>query len=109
MEFRLRPLGFMEVFEKKKLHETQGSQSKFHELNIYIYMCVCVCVCVCDLKFNRLEVTLFLDDILEFICSFTVKWFRVAPSPTPWCSSYRKGSLRVTLDYGRQLFTYLSI
>ena len=26
----------------------------------------------------------------------------VAPSPTPWCSSYRKGSLRVTLDCGRQ-------
>ena len=28
----------------------------------------------------------------------------IAPSPTPWCSSYRKGSLRVTLDYGRQLY-----
>ena len=28
----------------------------------------------------------------------------VAPSPTPWCSSSRKGSLRVTLDYGRQLY-----
>ena len=28
----------------------------------------------------------------------------VAPSPTHWCSSYRKGSLRATLDYGRQLF-----
>ena len=27
----------------------------------------------------------------------------VAPSPTHWCSSYRKGSFRVTLDYGRQL------
>ena len=27
----------------------------------------------------------------------------VAPSPTSWCSSYRKGSLRVTLDDGRQL------
>ena len=27
----------------------------------------------------------------------------VAPSPTPWCSSYWKGSLQVTLDYGRQL------
>ena len=26
----------------------------------------------------------------------------VAPSPTSWCTSYRKGSLRVTLDYGRQ-------
>ena len=33
----------------------------------------------------------------------------VAPSPTLWCSSYRKGSLQVTLDYGRQLYllTYL--
>ena len=28
----------------------------------------------------------------------------VAPSPTHRCSSYRKGSLRVTLDYGRQLY-----
>ena len=28
----------------------------------------------------------------------------VAPSPTHWCSSYRKGSLRVTLDYGRKLY-----
>ena len=27
----------------------------------------------------------------------------VAPSPTHRCSSYQKGSLRVTLDYGRQL------
>ena len=35
-------------------------------------------------------------------------WEGVAPSPTPWCSSYRKGSLRVTLDYGRQLLlTYM--
>ena len=37
-----------------------------------------------------------------------VKWSNsgkgVAPSPTPWCSSYRKGSIRVTLDYGRQLY-----
>ena len=33
----------------------------------------------------------------------------VAPSPTPWCSSYRKGSLRVTLDYGRQLYNLLII
>ena len=33
----------------------------------------------------------------------------VAPSPTPWCSSYRKGSLRVTLDYGRQLIMFLVV
>ena len=32
----------------------------------------------------------------------------VAPSPTSWCSSYRKGSLRVTLDYGRQLYFYFT-
>ena len=29
---------------------------------------------------------------------------RRALSPTSWCSSYRKGSLRVTLDYGPQLY-----
>ena len=33
----------------------------------------------------------------------------VAPSPTPWCSSYRKGSLRVTLDYGSQLYLLIYI
>ena len=33
----------------------------------------------------------------------------VAPSSTPWCSSYRKGSLRVTLDYGRQLYLLFTI
>ena len=33
----------------------------------------------------------------------------VAPSPTHWCSSYRKGSLRVTLDYGCQLYLLIYI
>ena len=37
-----------------------------------------------------------------------VKWSNpgkgVVPSPTPLWSSYRKGSLRVTLDYGRQIY-----
>ena len=41
-----------------------------------------------------------------------VKWSNpgkgVVPFPTTWCISYRKGSLQVTLDYGRLLyFTYL--
>ena len=39
-----------------------------------------------------------------------VKWSNpgkeIAPSSTPWCSSYRKGNLQVTLDYGCQLFLY---
>ena len=30
----------------------------------------------------------------------------VAPSSIPWCRSYRKESLRVTLDYGRQLYFF---
>ena len=33
----------------------------------------------------------------------------VAPSPTHWCSSYQKGSLQATLDYGRQLYFYFYI
>ena len=40
-----------------------------------------------------------------------VKWSNpgkeVAPSPTPWCSSYWKWSLLVTLNYGCQLTTGL--
>ena len=40
-----------------------------------------------------------------------VKWSNpgkgVETSLTPWCSSNRKGSLRVTLDYGRQLYFLL--
>ena len=40
-----------------------------------------------------------------------VKWSNsgkgVEPSPTPWCSSYWKGSLLVPLDYGRQLYLLL--
>ena len=28
----------------------------------------------------------------------------VAPSPTPRCRNYSKGSLQVALDYGRQIY-----
>ena len=42
-----------------------------------------------------------------------IKWSNpgkgVTPSPTPWFRSYRKGGLRVTLDYGRQLYFFLYI
>ena len=43
-----------------------------------------------------------------------VKWInpgkRVATSLTPWCSSCRKWSLRVALDYSHQLhFTYICV
>ena len=41
-----------------------------------------------------------------------VKWSNpgkgVAPSPISRCSSYRKGSFRVALDYGRQLYLLLT-
>ena len=38
-------------------------------------------------------------------CSNPGKW--VTPSPTPWCDSYWKKSLWVTLDYSCQLYFYL--
>ena len=42
-----------------------------------------------------------------------VKWNnpgkRVAPSPKPWCRSYWKGSLLVTIDSAHQLKKYLNI
>ena len=42
-----------------------------------------------------------------------VKWVNpgkgVALSPKPWCSSYQKGSLSVTLDYSHQLYLYIYI
>ena len=42
-----------------------------------------------------------------------VKWSNpgkgVAPSPTPWCSSYWKGSLLVALNYGHQLYFTIHI
>ena len=43
-----------------------------------------------------------------------VKWVNpgkgVAPSLTPWCSSYRKGSLRDAFQYARQLiYIYIYI
>ena len=42
-----------------------------------------------------------------------VKWSNpgkgVAPSHTLWCNSYRKGSLRITLDYGHQLYFLLIV
>ena len=44
-------------------------------------------------------------------CRSLVKWCNlgegVAPSPTPWCCSYRKGNLWVPLDRSRQLYFYL--
>ena len=44
--------------------------------------------------------------VSEYVCAglSVILNIYAAPSPTPRCSSYRKGSLRVTLDYGRQLY-----
>ena len=46
-------------------------------------------------------------------CVSRVKWSNpgkgVAPSPTPWCSSYWKGRLLVALNYSRQLYFLLRL
>ena len=33
----------------------------------------------------------------------------VVPSPTPWCNSYWKGSLWVTLDHGRPTYIHMCV
>ena len=57
-------------------------------------MCVCMCLHYQIIRYGS-----------------RVKWSNpgkgVAPSPTPWCSSYWKGSLRVTLDYGHKLLLHM--
>ena len=60
-------------------------------------------------SYQRLKKWYLTLSIIRF--GSRVKWSNpgkgVAPSPTPGCSSYRKASLRVTLDYGRQLYFLL--
>ena len=41
---------------------------------------------------------------VQIKCKWSNPGKGVAPSPTSWCSSYRKGSPRVTLHYGCQLY-----
>ena len=94
---------------------------------IYIYMCVCAYIIIIII-INRdigpavrvfangpgdlgsipgrvipKTLKMVLDTLSIIRYGSRVKWSNpgngVAPSPTPWCSSYRKGSLRVTLDY----------
>ena len=66
-------------------------------------------------SYQRLKKWYLMPPCLTFRYGSRVKWSnpwkRVAPSSTPWCSSYRKGSLRVTLNYGmgQQLYIYIYI
>ena len=55
---------------------------------------------------HYLTLSLFFYLICHHFSNISLKYY-LAPSPTPRCSSYRKGNLRVALDNGRQLyFTY---
>ena len=61
-------------------------------------------------KWNLTPPCLILS-IMRFVSR--VKWSSpgkgVVPSPMPWCSSYWKESFQVALDYGCQIFFFLSI
>ena len=56
-----------------------------------------------DLKMKHGNITMTQNET-SFL-SLYIYGKGVAPSPTPWCCSCRKGSLRVTLNYG-QLYIY---
>ena len=55
------------------------------------------------LKTQRMVFDASLTNTQNFKVQIKAKWNNpgkgVAPSPTSWCSSYRKVSLQVTLDY----------
>ena len=80
-------------------------------------MCVCVCVCVCVRERERecdYCIKYVFVYLLAYVCKICVSLYvtfleGVAPFPTPWCSRYRKGRLRVTLDYGRLYVTLCDI
>ena len=59
-------------------------------------------------KTKKIVLDATLLNTQHYTVRIEVKWSNlgkgVAPSPTPWCSSCRKVSLWVTLDYGRQLY-----
>ena len=78
---------------------------------VYIYMYICIYMYIYTKVIPKtqkmvLDVSLLNTQHYKVRIKGKVEQSRegVAPSPTPWCSSYRKGSLRVTLDYGRQLY-----
>ena len=63
-------------------------------------------------KFSLNSIFLFQDWLLIYIYIYIYIYTPgngVASSPTPRCSSYWKGSLHVTLDYGCQLFLHIYI
>ena len=128
---------YLSICQSPSGHYLSIYLSIYHFLYHYLSIYLCVCVCIPDIG---LAVRVFangpgdlgsipgrvipktqkmvLDASLLNTQHYKVRikgkveqsWEGVAPSPTPWCSSYRKGSLRVTLDYGRQLyFTYIYI
>ena len=62
-------------------------------------------------KTLKMVLDTYLLNTQQYKVCIEVKWSNpgkeVAPSPTPCGSSYKKGSLLVTLNYSRQLyFTY---
>ena len=61
-------------------------------------------------KTQKMVLDAILLNTQHYKVKIEVKWSNlgkgVAPSPTPWSSSYQKGSLRVTLDYDRELYFF---
>ena len=118
--YKLR-LSFMEIFSDVDFYAT------IYGMHIYIYIYICLAVIVFangpgDLgsipgrvipKTQKmvLDASLLNTQHYKVRIKGKVEPSRegVVPSPTSWCSSYRKGSLRVTFDYGRQLYNLLSI
>ena len=104
--------------------ESKGTPCYQHDLRICIYIyiyipawwleCSPMARVQSQVKFKKWYLMLPYLTLCIIRYGSRVKWSNpgkvVALSPAPWCSSYRKGSLWVTLDYGHQLyFIYIYI
>ena len=62
-------------------------------------------------KDSKMVLDASLHSTQHYKVRIKIKWVNprkgVAPSPRPWCSSYQKGSLRVALSNGHQLYFFL--
>ena len=61
------------------------------------------------LKKMVLDISLFNTQHYEIWIKWSNPRKGVVPFPTPWCSSYWKGNLRVALDYSHQLYVYITV
>ena len=121
---------FINIKIKKSWYFGGRKRLAFYKKLVKVYLflsdSVCVCVCVCGImvkvftnglgdqgsipgrvipKTQKMVLDVSLFNTQHYEVQIKGKWSNwgkgVAPSLTTWCSSYWKGSLLITLNYGQ--------